>query len=45
VAALLAATVAAPSSAELAGQAAAVAELRAVTRPRRVNALGAGRVA
>lgn len=34
VAALLAATIAAPSPAELAGQAAAVVELRAVTRPR-----------
>ena len=37
VAALLAATVAAPSPAELAGQGAALAELRAVTRPRRVT--------
>ena len=36
VAALLAVTVAAPSSAELAGQEAALAELRTVTRPRRV---------
>jgi hypothetical protein len=36
VAALLAATVAAPSPAALAGQEAALAELRAVTRPRRV---------
>lgn len=36
VAAVLAATVAAPSPAELAGQEAALAELRAVTRPRRV---------
>ena len=36
VAALLAATVAAPSPAELAGREAALAELRAVTRPRRV---------
>lgn len=36
VAALLAATVAAPSPAELAGQEEALAELRAVTRPRRV---------
>ena len=36
VAALLAATVAAPSPAELAGQEAALAELRTVTRPQRV---------
>jgi hypothetical protein len=36
VAALLAATVAAPSPAELVGQEAALAELRTVTRPRRV---------
>jgi hypothetical protein len=36
VAAVLAATVAAPVPAELAGQEAALAELRAVTRPRRV---------
>jgi hypothetical protein len=40
VAALLAATVAAPSPAELAGQGAALAELRTVTRPRRVGVPG-----
>ncbi|HEU4398850.1 MAG TPA: hypothetical protein VFU54_13580, partial [Actinomycetota bacterium] len=40
VAALLAATVAAPSPAELAGQEAALAELRAVTRPRRAALSG-----
>jgi hypothetical protein len=41
---LLAAATAPPSSAELAGQAAALAELRAVTRPRRA-AIGARRAA
>jgi hypothetical protein len=40
VAELLAATVAAPSPAELAGQEAALAELRAVTRPRRAALIG-----
>jgi hypothetical protein len=43
VAELLAATVAAPSSAELAGQEAALAELRAVTRARRAIPRGSGR--
>lgn len=43
VAALLAATVAAPSPAELAGQEAALAELRAVTRARRAIPRGSGR--
>jgi hypothetical protein len=43
VAALLAATVAAPGPAELAGQEAALAELRAVTRTRRAIAWGSGR--
>ena len=43
VAALLAATVAAPSPAELAGQEAALAELRAVTRARRAIPRATGR--
>jgi hypothetical protein len=43
VAALLAATVAAPSPAELAGQEAVLAELRAVTRARRAIPRGSGR--
>jgi hypothetical protein len=43
VAALLAATVAAPSPAELAGEEAALAELRAVTRARRAIVWGSGR--
>ena len=43
VAALLAAAVAAPSPAELAGQEAALAELRAVTRARRAIPWGSGR--
>jgi hypothetical protein len=43
VAALLAAAVAAPSSAELAGREAVVAELRAVTRARRAIPWGSGR--
>jgi hypothetical protein len=43
VAALLAATVAAPSPAELAGQEAALAELRAATRARRAIPRGSGR--
>jgi hypothetical protein len=43
VAALLAATVAAPSPAELAGQEAALAELRAVPRARRAIPRGSGR--
>jgi hypothetical protein len=44
VAALLAATVAAPSPAELAGREAALAELRAVTRARPITTRGADKV-
>src|SRR5215213_5352195 len=43
VAALLAATVAAPSPAELAGQEAALAELQAVARAHRARTRGAGK--